>query len=147
MRVQIIDNFDAIGDMIDRAEKVALLKIASRVRDAARDLMPFASGSAKSGEPPHSHFGDLRRSIGVGLNIDTDEVVVGPRESMIGLRGNVLEFAGTFTEGGRGPGGRFAKGRQSRKAPSGARWAHPFMKPALEQVQETFAGTLAGSFE
>lgn len=174
MRVQIIDNFDAIGDMVDRAEKVALLKIAARVRDVARASMKEAASlpqgkevtiagitarigsrraswegyeSAPPGEPPYVHFGDLRRSIGIGLNIDTDEVVIGPQESIVGVRGNVLEFAGTFVEGGRDAGGRFQRGRQSRKAPSGAKWAHPFMRPALEQVQETFAGDLAGSFE
>ena len=72
----------------------------------------------------------------------TGNVVVGPRASIVGERGNVLEFAGTYDpDAGRDEFGRFLEGHASRRAPSGAKWAHPFMRPAFEEA------IAAGSFE
>ena len=150
MQVRIIDEFEQINKAVDAAETRVLLAVGREVQRIARDSMHSAKGPAPKGSPPHKHLGDLAAAVGVGINTATGEVVVGPRESIVGLRGNVLEFAGTYEAGTqRAAGGRFAKGHKSRKAPSGAKWAHPFMRPAIEQVatQGTFAGQLAGSFE
>jgi len=142
MRVQIIDETAAVESIVEDAGQRILIGLARQVVEQARRLTVKAKGPAKSGEPPHEHFGDLDRAIAVGINVDTGEVVIGPRESQIGLRGNVLEFAGTFDPvAGRDAAGRFLKGHAARKAPSGARWAHPFMRPAFESV------LASGSFE
>jgi hypothetical protein len=150
MQVQIIDNFDAVFAAIDAAETRILLAAGREVQRLARESMQPAAGPAPRGQPPHRHHGDLAESIAVGINTATDEVVVGPRESFVGVRGQVLEFAGTYlTDTERDRLGRFAKRHRNRKAPSYAKWAHPFMQPAIERVASdgTFAGKLAGSFE
>jgi len=142
MQVQIISDDAALDRIAADAGQLILLQLARQVVEQARRLTVKARGPAKSGEPPHEHFGDLDRAIAVGINASTGEVVAGPRESQIGLRGNVLEFAGTFDPtAGRDASGRFLRGHAARKAPSGARWAHPFMRPAFEEVVS------AGSFE
>lgn len=139
------DEFDRLKAFVSTAAGKVLIKIAAKVRREAIASMPFKPGKADPNEPPHSHKGDLRRSI--GYIVESDELVrVGPRESFVGERGAVLEFAGTFIEGGRDQRGRFKRGRQSAKAPSGAKWAHPFMLPARDKAIETFAGTVTGSF-
>ena len=150
MQVRIINKFDAITKAVDSAEQRILVAVGREVQRIARESMKSAKGPAPPNQPPHRHYGDLAAAIGVGINTATDEVVVGPRESVVGVRGNVLEFAGTYEAGTeRTAGGRFARGHRNRKAPSGAKWAHPFMAPAIEQVttQGTFAGQVAGSFE
>lgn len=142
MRVKIVSDDAALDKIATDAGQLILLRLARQVVEQARRSTIKAKGPAKPGEPPHEHFGDLDRAIAVGINADTGEVVAGPRESQIGLRGNVLEFAGTFDPtAGRDRRGRFLRGHASRKAPSGARWAHPFMRPAFEEV------IASGSFE
>lgn len=150
MQVRIVDEFDAITDAVDTAEQRILVAVGRDVQRIARDSMKQARGPSPKGTPPHRHYGDLARSIAVAVNVATDEVVVGPRESFVGLRGNVLEFAGTYDPNAeRDQSGRFLKGHRARKAPSNARWARPFMAPAVKRVatEGTFAGQLAGSFE
>jgi len=150
MQVRIIDEFDAINKAVDSAEQRILVAVGREVQRIARASMKPARKAAPRGQPPHRHYGDLAAAIGVDVNTATDEVVVGPRESIVGVRGNVLEFAGTYTaDAERAARGRFAKGHKSRKAPSNAKWAHPFMRPAVEQVaaEGIFAGQVAGSFQ
>lgn len=142
MQVRVVDEFEKIETVADDAGTRILLGIARQIQSEARLSTVKARGPALRNQPPHEHFGDLDRSIAVAINSATGEVVIGPRESHIGLRGNVLEFAGTFDPtAGRDARGRFLRGHASRKAPSGARWAHPFMRPAFESV------LAAGSFE
>lgn len=150
MQVRIIDQFDTLDAALDSAETRILLAAGREVQRLAVASMQPADGPAPRGQPPHRHFGDLVKSIAVAINTATGEVVTGPRESQVGIRGQVLEFAGTYDpQAERDPRGRFAPRHRSRKAPSYARWAHPFMRPAIEQVAEQglFAGHLAGSFE
>ena len=118
-----------------------LLQIARETVRIARASTIKARGPSPPNTPPHEHFGDLDRSIAVAIDESTGDVLVGPRESVVGLRGSVLEFAGTYDpDAGRDRFGRFLKGHASRTAPSGSRWARPFMRPAFEQA-------LAGTFE
>lgn len=150
MQVRIIEEFVAITQAVDTAEQRIIVAVGREVQRIARASMKPARGPAPRNQPPHRHYGDLAAAVAVAVNTATDEVVVGPRESVIGLRGNVLEFAGTYEAGTeRDRRGQFLRGHRSRRAPSGARWAHPYMRPAIEQVatQGTFAGQLAGSFE
>jgi hypothetical protein len=142
MQTQYISDDAALEKIAADAGQLILLQLARKVQLRARQLTVKAKGPAPRGKPPHEHFGDLDRSIAIGINASTGEVVTGPRESQIGLRGNVLEFAGTFDPtAGRDAQGRFLRGHAARKAPSGARWSHPFMRPAFEDV------TASGSFE
>jgi len=142
MRVQIIDESAAVETLVADAGQRILIGLARQVQAEARRSTRKAKGPAPRNEPPHEHYGDLDRAIAVGINADTGEVVAGPRESQIGLRGNVLEFAGTFDPAaGRDAKGKFLRGHASRRAPSGAKWAHPFNRPAFEKVLS------GGSFE
>lgn len=135
MQVKIIDEFQKVESIADDAGTRVLLGIARQIQAEARRSTVKARGPAPRNQPPHEHYGDLDRAIAIGINTATQDVVVGPRESQIGIRGNVLEFAGTFdAQAGRDARGRFLRGHASRKAPSGAKWAHPFMRPAFESV-------------
>jgi hypothetical protein len=120
--------------------KLILLRIARDVVRIARASTIKAEGPSEPGTPPHEHFGDLDRSIAIATR--GDEVLAGPRFSVVGLRGSVLEFAGTYDpDAGRDKFGQFLEGHASRTAPSGSRWARPFMRPAFEQAISS------GSFE
>ena len=142
MHVKIIADDATLEKIAADAGQLILQQLARQVQQRARQLTVKARGPAPPNKPPHEHFGDLDRSIAIGINTSTGEVVAGPRQTQIGLRGNVLEFAGTFDpQAGRDARGRFLRGHAARKAPSGAKWAHPFMRPAFEEV------TAAGSFE
>lgn len=116
------------------AGKLILLRIARDVVRIARASTIKAKGPSPPNTPPHEHYGDLDRSIAIAVDESTGSVTVGPRESIVGQRGAVLEFAGTYDpNAGRDAYGRFVTGHAARIAPSGARWAHPFMRPAFEQ--------------
>jgi len=142
MQVRIVDEFAAVETLVEDAGQRILIALARQIQAAARRSTVKARGPARRSEPPHEHYGDLDRAIAVGINTASGDVVIGPRESQIGLRGNVLEFAGTFDpDAGRDARGRFLRGHASRKAPSGAKWSHPFMRPAFESVLSS------GSFE
>ncbi len=122
--------------------KLILLRIARDVVRIARASTIKAEGPSEPGTPPHEHFGDLDRSIAIAVDKSTGSVSVGPRASIVGVRGSVLEFAGTYDpDAGRDKFGQFLEGHASRTAPSGSRWARPFMRPAFEQAIST------GSFE
>ena len=142
MQVRVIIYSAKLKKIATEAGQLILLRLARNVVRIARASTIKAPGSSPPGTPPHEHFGDLDRSIAVAVDESTENVVVGPRASIVGVRGGVLEFAGTYDpDAGRDKFGRFLTGHASRTAPSGARWAHPFMRPALGQA------IAAGSFE
>lgn len=130
------DYHQKVLDGVNRAKFKNLKNALFSIRKDVIGSMPFAKGPAGKGAPPHAHFGNLRRSIRVAAEENKDEGVVGPSADVVGIRGYVLEFAGTKIESAqRDQSGRFVKGKQKRaKAPSGAKWAHPFMQPALERA-------------
>lgn len=142
MQVRVIQDNAKLKDIATDAGQLILLRFAREIVRIARALTVPRSGPSSPGTPPHEHYGDLDRSIAVAIDEATGNVVVGPRASIVGERGNVLEFAGTYDpDAGRDAFGQFLKGHASRKAPSGARWARPLMRPAFEQALS------AGSFE
>lgn len=135
MKVRVIADKAKLEDIAADAGELLLLRLARSVVRIARRLTIKARGPSPPGTPPHEHYGDLDLSMSVGINDKTGEVVAGPRASIVGERGNVLEFAGTYDpDTGRDELGRFLRGHASRKAPSGARWARPFMRPAFERA-------------
>ena len=142
MPIRIIPDSAKLKKIAIDAGKLILLRFARDIVRIARASTIKAKGPSQPNTPPHEHFGDLDRSIAVGIDESTGNVVVGPRASIVGQRGNVLEFAGTYDpDAGRDEFGRFLTGHASRTAPSGARWARPYMRPAFEQALAT------GSFE
>jgi hypothetical protein len=135
MRVRVIADNAKLEDIAASAGQMILLRLARDVVRIARRSTIRARDPSAPGAPPHEHYGDLDRSITVGINESTGDVVVGPRTSIVGERGNVLEFAGTYDpDAGRDRFGRFLRGHASRKAPSGAKRARPFMRPAFERA-------------
>jgi len=142
MQVRVIQDSAKLGKIAADAGQLILLRFAREVVRIARASTIPAPGPSPPGTPPHEHYGDLDRSIAVAIDEATGNVVVGPRESIVGERGSVLEFAGTYDpDAGRDRFGRFLQGHASRMAPSGAKWARPFMRPAFDQAIS------AGSFE
>ena len=142
MRVRVIPDSAKLKKIATDAGQLILLGFARDIVRIARASTIKAPGPSQPRRPPHEHFGDLDRSIAVAVDESTGNVVVGPRASIVGERGSVLEFAGTYDpDAGRDKFGRFLTGHASRMAPSGARWARPFMRPAFEQA------IAAGSFE
>ena len=142
MQVRVIPDNMSVEKIAANAGQLILLRFAREIVRIARASTIRASGPSAPGTPPHEHHGDLDRSIAVAIDESTGNVVIGPRASIVGERGGVLEFAGTYDpNAGRDRFGRFLTGHASRTAPSGARWAHPFMRPAFEQAMA------AGSFE
>ena len=142
MPVEIVPGSLKLKKIATNAGREILLRFARQMMRIARASTVKAPGPSPSGTPPHEHYGDLDRSIAVAVDESTGNVVVGPRASIVGERGSVLEFAGTYDpDAGRDRFGRFLTGHASRTAPSGARWAHPFMRPAFDQA------IAAGSFE
>lgn len=135
MKIQVVNDQAQLDKIATDAGQLALLQIARQVVRIARASTKKQKGPSPRGTPPHEHYGDLDWAIAIGIDQDTGNVVIGPRASTIGERGHVLEFAGTFDPAaGRDRFGRFLTGHASRKAPSGAKWAHPFMRPALESA-------------
>ena len=142
MKMQVIPDNAKLEQIAADAGRLILLRFAREIVRIVRASTSRAKGPSPPGTPPHEHYGDLDRSIAVAIDEATGNVVVGPRASIVGERGSVLEFAGTYDPGaGRDRFGRFLTGHASRSAPSGARWARPFMRPAFEQAVS------AGSFE
>ena len=142
MRINTTPDDAKLDKIAADAGQLILLRFAREIVRLARASTIRAKGPSAPGTPPHEHYGDLDRSISVAIDQSTGNVVVGPRASIVGERGNVLEFAGTYDpNAGRDRFGRFLTGHASRTAPSGARWARPFMRPAFEQALS------AGSFE
>ncbi len=142
MPVRIVPGSLKLKEIATDAGQLILLRFARNMVRIARASTVKAPGPSLPNTPPHEHYGDLDRSIAVAIDESTGNVVVGPRASIVGERGSVLEFAGTYDpDAGRDKFGRFLQGHASRTAPSGARWAHPFMRPAFDQA------IAAGSFE
>jgi len=133
MPLKVIPQSERLKKIATAGGRKVLIGLAWNIQKIARASTIKAKGPSEPGKPPHEHFGDLDRSIRISTR--GDDVLVGPRFSEVGLRGSVLEFAGTYDpDAGRDAYGQFVTGHASRKAPSGSRWARPFMRPALEQA-------------
>ena len=140
MTLKVIPQSDRLKQIATAAGRKILIGLAWNIQKIARASTIKAKGPSEPGTPPHEHFGDLDRSIRIATR--GDDVLVGPRFSVVGVRGSVLEFAGTYDpDAGRDKFGQFLEGHASRTAPSGSRWARPIIRPAFEQAIET------GSFE
>ena len=116
--------------VLDRTNKAKFRNLTNALAGIRKDVigsMHFAKGPSKPGTPPNIHYGNLRRSIRFAVEPSKEEGVVGPSEEVVGIRGYVLEFAGTkIKSAARDASGRFVKGGQQRKkAPSGASWPGP----------------------
>lgn len=84
------------------------------IRTIARRSIRRRITPSKPGNPPHTTMGLLRDSIAFKVNKITEEVVVGPRRTLIDDIGTLHEF------GGKREGGDFPK--------------RPYMGPALRKA-------------
>ena len=135
MSVRIIPGSLKLKQIATDAGRNILLRFARQIVRIARASTAKTPGPSRPDTPPHEHYGDLDRSIAVATDEITGNVVAGPRASIVGVRGSVLEFTGTYDpDAGRDRFGRFLTGHASRTAPSGAKSARPFMRPAFDQA-------------
>lgn len=127
----------AVTGAVSRAKRAVLSKAGAFIRQRARTLIRPRRRSARPGQAPSSHTGDLRRLIWFGYERERDTVVIGPAP----LHGRspygpttvpeVLEFGGTVTttQDHRRPGQRVRRRYRG----------HPYMGPAMEAEQDRFA--------
>lgn len=130
---------------VDKAIKKGTFKnlkhAGAAIRKTAQQSMRPAKGPSPPGTPPHVHTGRLRRSILYAVDLQTDELVVGPSYNMVKRGGRppwlaeMLEHGGTFQRRltpKRTRRGRPRKGEEVQTAlvtyP-----ARPFMAPALKK--------------
>lgn len=114
-----------------------LAKAGAHIMTRAKRSIRPRKGSAKPGNPPFSHEGNLRDLIFFGYEKKTDSVVVGPKLSKGGnpTIPQALEFGGTLTHW------------RTKKA---TRYhAFPYMAPALTaevpNFPELFSGAIRGN--
>ncbi|MEX2388774.1 MAG: hypothetical protein WD534_12925 [Phycisphaeraceae bacterium] len=132
----------AVTGAVSRATRRVLSKAGAFVRQRARTLIRPRRRSARPGEPPSSHAGDLRRLIWFGYERQQPTVVIGPAP----LHGRspygpttvpeVLEFGGTVTARDHRQ-----QGKRVRRRYRG----NPYMGPAMEAEQDQFADLWRGS--
>jgi len=99
---------------------------ASRIRKDAAASIERAEGPSAPGTPPHTHrrvF--LRRALRFHVDKERGDAIIGPRASIVGDVGEVLEFGGK---------------RGDTTHP-----ARPFMFPALERNVPRFAADWVGA--
>jgi hypothetical protein len=109
----------------EKAARKALAKSAYRVMQGAKALIERDESYSEPGMPPHTRRGQLRSAIRYTINYRLPDAVIGPTASGFAQAGQVHEFGGTFM-GGEYP-------------------ARPFMRPALNDELDNFAGGFAGS--
>src|SRR5690554_2357245 len=81
VRINFNQFFDrvAVIKAITAAERRVLSKAGAFVRKRARTSIRPRKSISAPGRPPHSHQGDLRRSIFFGYEPANRSVVIGPR--------------------------------------------------------------------
>ena len=118
------NRFRVVDKAVDKAEFRTFGHAAASLRRDVAKSIEKADGPSAPGDPPHTHrriF--LRRAL--RFDVSPEGAIVGPRASVVGDVGNVLEF-----------GGRRGDTRME---------ARPFMFPALERAAPRFADSWAGT--
>lgn len=134
----------AIVDYVDQTERVAkaarkatyrnVFHAAASIRKTAVESIEPGDGPSAPGTPPHTHTqkvtkkgkvrkGQLPRAI--VFKAEKEEAVIGPRFSVVGEAGSAHEFGGEY------------KGEDFPE--------RSFMGPSLDENEERFAGSFAGS--
>ena len=126
VKVETVDTTAAVRKSADKAQFRNFGHAAATIRRTAAESIQRAEGPSEPGSPPHTHrrvF--LRRAIRFFVDKNKNEAIIGPRASIVGDVGEVLEFGGTRGDTVHPP--------------------RPFMLPALVAEAPRFADTWQGS--
>jgi hypothetical protein len=136
MDVKIEDTTKRVEDAAERAVFRNVGHGAATIRKEAIESIIQAEGPSEPGTPPHTHTGgvtkkgkvrrgELQRAIVYDVDRAAQSALIGPRESVVGESGAAHEFGGEF------------KGDEYPE--------RSFMGPTLDNNDERFAGSFAGS--
>lgn len=114
---------DSVLNAVKSRSRDAMAHLAAKVRLAAQSSITTSEEPSPPGSPPHTREGQLRRAI--VFSVGESDAIVGPRASVVGPIGELMEFGGEF----------FGQDYEAR----------PFMGPALEEAIDDFAGQWSGS--
>lgn len=114
---------DSVLNAVKSRSRDAMAHLAAKVRLAAQSSITTSEEPSPPGSPPHTRQGQLRRAI--VFDVGESDAIVGPRASIVGPIGELMEFGGEF----------FGRDYEDR----------PFMGPALEEAIDDFAGQWSGS--
>lgn len=119
----IKDQQASVENAVKGLARDAMAHLAAKVRLAAQSSIMTSEEPSPPGSPPHTREGQLRRAI--VFDVGESDAIVGPRASVVGHIGELMEFGGEF----------FGRDYEAR----------PFMGPALEEAIDDFAGQWSGS--
>lgn len=114
---------DSVLNAVKSRSRDAMAHLAAKVRLAAQSSITTSEEPSPPGSPPHTREGQLRRAI--VFSVGESDAIVGPRASVVGPIGELMEFGGEF----------FGRDYEAR----------PFMGPAPEEAIDDFAGQWSGS--
>lgn len=117
---------DRIRQAVDRAKAGSIRAAAYVVSTTAKGKIKTSAETSEPGQPPTTRRGLLRRAVQYAVTQDKSLAVIGPAFSVVGTAGQAHEFGGRY------------KGQSFP--------ARPFMRPALEESLDQFAGAFRGSF-
>lgn len=90
--------FDADG-LVARAAKASvdvLRRMGAYIRRAAQSKVRQSRNPSRSGEPPHTRRGALKRGILFGVDRQSNSIVVGPSIRFVGTSMQAHEFGGGY---------------------------------------------------
>lgn len=123
VKATIHDQPDDVLNAVKSRVRDSMAHLAAKIRLAAQASIRTSKEPSPPGSPPHTREGQLRRAI--AFDVGDSDAIVGPRASVVGQIGELMEFGGEFF------------GREYE--------ARPFMGPALEEAVDDFAGQWSGS--
>lgn len=123
---QFIDTTQLVVDRANDASFKNVGHALASIRKDAQASIEISPLPSRRGTPPHSRDGRLARAIVFDVNKETQEGIVGPRHSVVGLAGHAHEFADTLGDE------KFDE--------------RAFMAPALDRNIPRFGESFAGSF-
>lgn len=135
--VQFVDHTQRVKEAAEKATYKNLGHAAASIRKRAIESIVPAEGPSAPGTPPHTRPGrvskktgkarpgQLQRAIVYKQDRAAQDVVVGPRHSVVGESAKAHEFGGAYRD---------------ETFPE-----RPFMGPALDQNLDRFGPSFAGS--
>jgi phage gpG-like protein len=135
--VKIENHTQAVAKQLQKASVRLVGHAAASLRKRAIESIKPAEGASPPGQPPHTRPGkvsrktgkarpgQLQRAIVYAHDKRANTAVIGPRASVVGESAAAHEFGGEF---------------RGEDYPE-----RPFMTPALEETEETFGNSFAGS--
>lgn len=139
--VDVASDFKELVKLESAMTRENAIAAAAAVRRTAQASMKAGKGASRPGTPPNLHEGKLRKSILFAVEPD-NSAFIGPSWNAL-KNGGRKPFVGAIHEFGK-----TIKRKAKRKGgkTSAVYPARPFMRPALEKVNPSFAASYAGSF-